>query len=194
MKANRASAICLALLLGGCSSRLPHEGPEWEPARQANEMIFLYDRDADGVLNTAELQASPGLKASLQRCDGDLDGCLSEREIAARLSFYRDCRDLRLPVVCEITRDGRPLVGAVVRAVPDEALANVIETAEGTTDSQGRAALVTAEAAAQGLHPGMFTVEVTSSVIPEGQATFGLEAAPDGGPEGLLARFEVGGR
>ncbi len=195
MRFTRASAMYLTLfLLVGCSSRLPHEGPAWKPARQASEMIFLYDSDGDGVLSVTELQASPGLRASLQRCDGDLDGCLCERELAARLSFYRDCRDLRLPVVCEITHDGRPLAGAVVRAVPDKALGGLIEPAEGTTDSRGRAALATAETTAAGVRPGMFTIEVTSSAIPAGQATFGLEAAPDGGPKGLLARFDVSGR
>ena len=49
----------------------------WPVRRKADKAIELYDKDSSGSLNEAELAASPGLLAALDRYDKDRDHQIS---------------------------------------------------------------------------------------------------------------------
>jgi len=196
----RACAVLPVLMVAACSSRLPHEGPPWDPPRDARKAMARYDTNGDGFIGPGEIEISPGLSAALPRADQDGDGRLDEWEITARISLYRDCRTMRLPCTCHVTIGDEPLVGAEVRLAPDEFLGTTITAAAGLTDENGAAELKIEGAAELGVHPGMYRVEIskkdatgqeTIGAWYNRETTFGHEAAPDAGPVGAEPKFAL---
>lgn len=190
------------LKMWACSLRLFEEGPSWNPSSSAGWALYKYDDDGDGAIGPEELEESPGLKASTARIDLNNDGKLDRGEIAARLRFYDDCRDYLVKTVCRVTLDGKPLAGATVRLRPDWFIRSTIDQAEGTTDSRGRAVMSIPGEPDEGVHPGIYSVEISlldgagepTEDLParyNSTTTLGYEAAPDGGPEGLEPVFEL---
>ena len=62
-------------------------------------------------------------RTAADRLDGNGDGRIDAAEIEARVSLYRDARDLRLPVRLRFRSGGRPLANASMQLVPAAALA-----------------------------------------------------------------------
>jgi len=108
------------------------------PSDAASGAIELYDKDGSGALDDSELAASPGLLAAKSRYDTDGDGRISEDEIVARLKSVFGAGSRWLTINCQILKGGRPLAGAKVRFVPEPFFGDALQTAAGTTDSQGR--------------------------------------------------------
>lgn len=194
--------LLILLLVAGCGSgpkRLAYEGPAWNPSSQAAKIIEMHDADGNGVLGPEELEKSPAMKAALRFGDRNRDGKLDQTEIMARLSFFRDSRTYRAKTVCLVTSSGKPLAGVAVRFVPEEAIAGVIGPAQGVTDASGRAAMAVEGAAQPGVPPGFYKVEILKKDTASGtisprftaETTLGCEVAPDGGPEGLMPKFDV---
>jgi hypothetical protein len=131
----------LLLLSSGCGSlAVPRiEQPNVDSQSAAAEAIRLYDKEADGRLNSAELSACPAI--SLDKYDQDSDGFVSEDEVAARLLTIFSTNAGLLEVRCRITLGGRPLSGATLRLIPEPFLANALHAAEGTTDANGTAVM-----------------------------------------------------
>lgn len=193
-------AILLAAGCGGRPTRLAYEGPAWNPTAQARRAIELHDRNGDGVIDAEELEKCPALKAASIIADRNRDGRLDQMELMARLSLFRDCRSYLVNTVCSVVANGRPLEGATVRFVPDEAIAGIIQPAVGVTDSLGKAAMKVEGRSQPGVQLGFYTVELsktdaagdeTVEAAYGGQSQFSYEAAPDGGVERLTPRFEL---
>jgi hypothetical protein len=152
------------VLLAGCGSQRPARVPipDWDPPGFADAILPKLDTNGDGLIDQRELNTAPGLAAGARRIDSDRDGKLSRDELAARFAKYRD-RQLGLTSKeFRVTHNGRPLVGAEVRLVPEFFLNDVIEPATGTTIGQG---IVRPSVAGQPmalLAPGYYRVEVTS--------------------------------
>jgi hypothetical protein len=186
-----AAAALLAILLVGCSSK-PQSAtiPDWDPSGFASAILEQLDKNSDSAVDNAELAEAPGLAFGAKLIDDDKDGKLSREELEARFAKYRD-RELGLTSKeFRVTYNGRPLVGAEVRFVPEFFLSDVIEPATGTTIIQG---IVNPSIEGQKtalMRVGYYRVEVTSPNVKlpakfNTATTVGVEVSPfDDAPTG----------
>jgi hypothetical protein len=184
------------MVASGCGySGPPRTYPDRPDPRAGENAIKLYDTDKDGFLDAKELEQVPGLKAAIKQVDLDKDGKISAAEISARIQAWAAFNVGRLSVSCRITHNGVPLTGATVKLVPEKFLGEQLQTAEGTTDSHGVAAMKTA--GQRGVCPGFYRVEITKAgeAIPAKYNTetrLGQEAANDAaGVENGIAKFDL---
>jgi hypothetical protein len=186
--------LCIGLIvlavLAGCSggsgSRI--QSPSFSGSSAAKKALEAFDKNGDGLLDDAELAASPGLLVAKSAIDTNRDGKLSADEIAARVNSYRSSGIGLMSIVCSVTRDGQPLSGATVRFVPEPFLADVIQSAEGKTERDGSVELRADGMALPGIQLGLYRVEVSlrnskgSETIPEkynSRTTLGQEISGD---------------
>lgn len=189
----RGSLLVLIMALG-CSkapSRVVQDRPAGNSGAQA---IALHDKDKDGFLSGAELDAAPGLKAALPQVDANQDSKISPDEITARVNAWAKSGVGRMTVVCLVTHNGAPLDGAEVKLVPESFLGDNLKAAVGNT-AQGTAMPKVPMDDVSGVGPGFYRIEITAPMgIPEKyntQTTLGTEVSAEalrGGP----LRFEVG--
>ena len=130
--------------------------------------IAQFDTNRDGVIAGAELDKCPGLKAAIDRVDPDGTGKITAEMIAARVEAWDKSRIGRMPVQCVVTHNGKPLVGALVKFVPEKFLVDNYDghwTATGETNKNGRV-MVTIPVSGDrydppGVLPGFYRVEIT---------------------------------
>ncbi len=154
------------LSLAGCSggpSRLT--APSWDAESMSEQAIVDFDKDADGLLSTEELDAAPGLKYNARQLDTDRDGLLSREEIQARIARYQKMGVGLTPFSCNVLLNNRPLVGAKVRLVPESFLGEVVQPQESVSKERGMVTF-TAEGVNMSVVPVcMYRVEITSSEV-----------------------------
>jgi hypothetical protein len=97
----------------------------------------LYDKNGDGVVNGAELDQAPGLKAAMTTLDTNGDQGVSAEEVAARVTAWKGMQTGMTTVRCRVTLDGQPLPGAKVVFEPEPFLGTEIKAAIGTTNPFG---------------------------------------------------------
>lgn len=142
--------LCLAavaLILGGCSGPggAAIGPPDISPSSNAAKAIELYDKDGDGQLSEAELEACPGILSAVGSYDTNSDGQVSEEEIEAHLQSILNSGISLLGVNCTIKKARRPLGNVKVRFVPEEFLEGAVAEAVGTTDQNGMAMMIAVE-------------------------------------------------
>ncbi len=153
----------------------------------------LYDKDGDGFLAGAELDASPGIKAAMATIDADQDGKVTADEISERIKAWQATRYGVMSLGCVFTMDGQPLAGATVTFEPEPFLGNDIKAGIAETTSTGR--ILPSIPAEQrptkdmpaGLQLGLYRVRVSKKVngqetIPEKfntETTVGQEISMD---------------
>lgn len=193
--------VCVAAVsLIGCSGapgRIATPSVDGEEAAQA--ALELYDRDADAILNSEELQASPPLLDALATYDTNRDGSLAHDELVAGIDSWqrRGIGAMALPFTVRL--DGRPLQGAEVKLTPVPFLGDAIAAAAGVADETGSGSLQISgdrpPNVPQNLpvvQPGLYLVEIThpTIVLPEAYnkaSTLGLEAGIAGqNPSGVV--------
>jgi hypothetical protein len=113
--------------------------PKIDPQAAAAEAMRAYDTSGDGQLDATELNASPALKSTLKYVDKDSDGKIATAELQARLEQLFAMPVTFTDVQCIVTRGGRPLTSAEVRLVPEPFLGEALHEATATTDEQGAA-------------------------------------------------------
>lgn len=173
------SAI-MALLLGvaGCSGRPGRVAAPTIPDDAGEQAVAKYDANGNGAIDGDELLKVPALKATLKRVDKSGDGKVTADEINERVAAWRKAGAGIMRVGVYVTRDGRPLSGAVVKLVPESFLGAAVKTAQTTTRSNGGGFLeISRDPAEAGVQLGFYRVEVT-------------QPGPDG-QEQLPARFNV---
>jgi hypothetical protein len=189
-----------ALACVGCSQRpAPVPLPDFDPPTAGKAAIIDYDTDGDQALAGDELDRVPGIKKSLAAFDVNVDGKVTAEEIAARLQQTFDQKlGLCPPFGCRVLLDGRPLVGATVRFVPEAFLGGTTKLASGVTDQQGIARVQVAQEelpsklkGIRGIQPGIFKVEITHPqfdipAIYNTQTIFGQEISN----ESILLRMD----
>jgi hypothetical protein len=161
----RALGLIASLItLCGCwGGSLPRVYPDKPDARAGERAIELYDANKDGLLDAAELEKVPGLKAAVQNVDLNKDGKISAAEISARIGAWADSKMGRMGVTCNLTHNGQPLIGATVKFIPESFLGGELKPAEGTTDAFGIARMSTPASGQRGICPGFYRVEITKS-------------------------------
>jgi hypothetical protein len=154
------------VFLIGCDYGLVHPAPpKYKPSVEAAKAMDLFDTNRDGKIAGPELEACPGLKASLKVAGSDAATGLTLQQIAARVQRWKDSRLCHMtPLSCLVTRDGQPLANATVKFTPEEFLADVLtESPTGTTNHLGMAMVAAPAnlAVGPGITPGMYRVEIT---------------------------------
>jgi hypothetical protein len=160
---SRQQLALLVLLLGlGCSKSGGVKAPEVDPQAATEKALEEYDKNRDGFLDGKELERCPGLKSVLTKLDKDKDGRLSKDELGKGLEPFQQTAVGSMSVVCRITLQDRPLVGASVLLEPEAFLGPNIKPARATTDAQGVAVMKLEGGSAPGCHVGIYRVRITS--------------------------------
>ncbi len=79
-----------------------------------------------------------------------------------RIQAWADSKLGRKIVTCIVTHNGKPLVGATVKFVPESFLGSELKTAEGTANAHGAARLKVPGSPNPGVSPGFYRVEITN--------------------------------
>jgi hypothetical protein len=181
----RFAAGLMAALLLGCGGNKPEPVsiPEWDPEGFAAAILEKLDKNGDGAIDKSEVAAAPGLQAGARLIDQDGDGRLTHDELVARFARYRDRRLGLTSKELRVSYNGRPLAGAEVRLVPEFFLADMLETATGTTVAQGIVHPSIPDQQMALVRVGYFRVEVTSPKVKlpakfNTATTVGVEVSP----------------
>jgi len=166
----RVTAIVGLLQLFGCNAQPSRiAGVKIDVQHAAERIMAEYDKDHNGSLSQEELAAVPAINANRKWYDADKDGQISQEELRKGLRDIFNPKDGLLSVACEVTRNGQPLTGAVVKFIPMPELDGAIPPASGITDTQGSAFLNLADedrpkntpSRIPVVRPGLYLVEVT---------------------------------
>ena len=179
-------AISLMVAIG-CQRKPPRLYPPPIDASAAGaQAIEMYDTNKDGKISGAELDKCPALKAAMARIDRTGEGAITAAMITARIRAWQDSKLGRMPFMCTVLHNGKPLVGAEVKLVPEKFLGDKMQTASGKTNQNGMAMLsvpTTGRDDPPGVAPGLYRVEITKgSEIPakyNTETTLGQEVAQD---------------
>jgi hypothetical protein len=190
--------ICLLSILSlagnGCSSRPDAiKTVDVNPSSASQAAFAAYDTNNDGLLDDQELNRVPGIAKYKSLYDLDNNGSVSQDEVFARLDLWKSQGLGFRSLVIGVTMDGRPLVGAHIKLVPEPYLGEAVHMAVGETDSSGEATMATdlehlpprlAERGIAGVTGGTYKIEVThpSKNIParyNTATTIGEEVASD---------------
>lgn len=181
----------------GCSRKQSGVNiPYWDPAGFAGAVIERLDKSGDSLIDKTELADAPGLAYGARFIDGDSDGKLSREELESRFTRYRE-RQLGLTLQqFRVTHNGRPLVGATVRLVPEFFLSETIEAAEGTTVVQGLLSPSIPGQQTPLIRVGYYRVEVTSPNVAlpakfNTATTVGVEVSPFPGEPADAGMVEI---
>ena len=178
------AASSLFMLLAGCSNRPAGVSiPDWDPAGFADAVVEQLDKNGDASVDKGELGGAPGLAFGARFIDKDGDGKLSREELVARFTLYRDRRVGMTAYELRISHNGRPLVGAEVRLVPEFFLTDILEPATGTTIAQGTVRPSIAGQPTALMRVGYYRVEVNSPTVKlpakfNSATTVGVELSP----------------
>jgi hypothetical protein len=157
----------MLVILAGCSSNSASVAmPTIDPKEAGNAAVAAYDINQDGMIDAAESDKTPPLKAILRGIDSDGDSKISGDEIAARIDQWHERNIVINTFVCKVLYNGAPLSGAVVTFVPEEFLGPNIPSARGVTSPQGYATLTVASdelpvSNLSGVYCGLYRVEIS---------------------------------
>lgn len=138
--------FALSLALTGCGrgpARI--DAPEIDPESSADKAIELYDSNNDNSLNEAELAGCPGIRSMVSLYDTDGNKSVDRTEIAQRLGELFKNRVGLTQLRSRVTYRGRPLPNATIVFEPESYLGDDVQTAQGTTNSNGSAQMGIAE-------------------------------------------------
>ena len=154
------------LLAAGCGSGTVtpevQSPARYDPTAMTTAAFAEYDRDKNGSLEGAELDACPALKGSLAGIDTNRDGKISTAELKARFEGYAAANTGSVSVTVSVTLDGAPLADATVQFVPEAFMGGAVQEATGTTGADGvTTSFTTGGKTYAGLQPGLYKVKVT---------------------------------
>jgi hypothetical protein len=181
----------MCILTTGCSrGPTPVKPPFIDPVEASRQAMELYDTDHDGELSDQELAACPGILQHRDVYDTDHNGKISRQEVEDRILSLRSSRVGLTILQVQVRLDGRPLISAVVKLIPEKYLGDDIKAAVGTTAGGGLASmripeedLPAAQHGLAGVHYGTYKVEITHPTVKipakyNTQTTLGYETEP----------------
>jgi len=132
----------VCLLVGGIAgcgagSRAPVSIPSYDVEAMAGAAMAAYDKNGDGALDAAELEACPGLKASLANIDANKDKKLTPDELKARFESYERSGAGAVGYTIRLWLDGAPLTDANVTLTPESFMGSAIGPATGKSNADG---------------------------------------------------------
>jgi hypothetical protein len=159
---------CLAFSFGCDRPPDGHRISPFNSVRDAASAMKLYDTNHDGKISDDELDAVPGLKASLALLKTDSKKGVTSELLAERLKNWNDSRIGRMALAVALTHNGRPLVDATVKFIPEKFLSEDLpDAATGTTRKDGVAIVslptIPDSELPPGVPPGMYRIEITKA-------------------------------
>ena len=145
-----------------------------------------------------------GILGQLEAYDQDKDERVSAPEIAARIKQWQVRGTGLRPFSCGVSFQGRPLVGAEVRLVPEAFLGNDVKTASGTTADFGRAPVRIApeklpedQKDIPGVQLGIYKVQITHPTVKlparfNTETTLGVEIGERASKEPIVFELKSG--
>lgn len=192
--------LCVLMLvtLASCQTA-PESGPSPPPlSRCADHALHALDRNGDGQLDRAELEACPAILNALEKYDLNRDGRVSREELAQRFRLFCRERPATKSVTFQVLLEDKPLIGATVRLEPEPFLGPRCKPAEGLTDTMGITTPRTPELGLGGVYCGLYRI-VISWKDSEGRerlpqryntaTTLGQEISPDLPPAIIILRL-----
>jgi hypothetical protein len=157
------AAVLVIVATAGCDRGPARVVAPSIPAKStAAAAIQQFDKNNDGKLTGAELDACPSLKNSVDLFGNKPHDTVTADMIAERISAWRQSGVARMAVTCRITRNDKPLAGAVVKLVPEQFLGGSLPMGQGKTDNSGIAAISMVDGSdPPGMPCGFYRVEVT---------------------------------
>lgn len=125
----------------------------------------LWGTNRDGGLDGEELLQCPGLARDIGAIDSDKDGIISRAELLARLAAF-EANGTRLKAASFlVTLNGKPLVDAEVRLIPEQFIEDILEPAYGKTNTVGILRPQSETADLRAMQLGYYRVAVESPLI-----------------------------
>jgi len=136
---SRVDVLSLAvslMIVAGCSGRPARlVPPKMNASAAAAEAMTLYDTNKDGKISGNEFDQCSSLKEIAK------DGEVTADMLVELLNRWQNGRIGRIGVVVKVLHNGKPLVGASVKAVPEKFLGTNFKPITGTTIAGGRVGL-----------------------------------------------------
>jgi hypothetical protein len=130
--------LCAALVgCGGKNASLT--APSYDPAGMAQAAISQYDKNGNGSIDGAELDAIPALKSSLAAIDTNKDKAISLAELTTRFESYQAANVGALGVSVMVRVNGTRMGGVTVTFVPEDCMKGTAKGGSGTTGDDGAA-------------------------------------------------------
>ncbi|MGI9457904.1 MAG: hypothetical protein ACR2NU_15170 [Aeoliella sp.] len=157
--------VLMLLAATGCTGNSMHvELPDLDPGKVAASALESLDQNGDGAIAGEELDQCPSLKSSAGGIDQNGDRRLTAEEIEARLRKYLDDQIGVQSLICFVSLDDRPLVGAEIVLQPESFLEEAIQPALGTTAEDGAAVMMTDDGKLPGVQPGFYRVRISKVI------------------------------
>jgi hypothetical protein len=153
--------VVLAGLGNGCGGAGRVAAPTYDPDSMARAAMLEFDRNSDGKLDAAELEACPALKSALPRITEGKRAYLTEEDIANELREFQESKLGLRSVRCRVLRDGLGVAGVVVTCTPESFMNDVIKPGTGTSDAKGNVHLKIVGEDTEGLALGYYRVEAS---------------------------------
>ena len=137
MRLTAGVLLALSLSAAGCGSGGTSGPPAYDPDALARAAIAQFDKNGNGTLEGAELDACPSLKSALAALDKNKDKAISADELADRFRSYKATGVSATSFSCSVRLNGQPLEGATVAFTPEDFMKGTITGGSGTTDRGG---------------------------------------------------------
>jgi hypothetical protein len=165
--------------------------PSIDADAAGQEAMKLYDANNDGKISGAEFDKVPSLLQALANLPNKStkEKGITAADITARIKIWQQSKIGRIGgVFAMVTRNGKPLVGAEVKFVPEKFLGGNMPVCKGSNPTGPDGSVEISETVEpgdpKGVPPGYYRVEIT---MPDGsvpakyntQSIFGEEVSSD---------------
>jgi len=135
--------------------------PSYDPGAMADAAIKQFDKNNNGTIEGAELDACPALKVSLAAIDTDKNQALSKDELVERFKAYKAAGAGAIAFGCVVKVGGQPLSEAEVTFTPEECMKGAVKGGSGQTLNDGSVRVSAEGSSVVGLPPGLYKISVS---------------------------------
>ena len=137
---------------------------DYDPESMTQAAMKEFDRDGNGMIEGAELDACPALKAAGGGIDTNRDKKISTDELRARFEADKATNAGSVAVPVTLTLDRVPLADATVTFVPEACMGGKTKEATGKSGTDGMVRSFTVDGKeCLGLQPGLYRIKVSKA-------------------------------
>jgi hypothetical protein len=153
--------LALSVAAVGCGGPAAVARPSYDPDAMARAAMAAYDKNNDGKLDAAELEACPALKSALPKIVANKRDYLTEQDIADRLRDFQKSRMGLRGTRCRVWRGERPVAGVTITFVPEGFMGDAIKPASGVSDEHGYVNMTSNDGQDPGVNLGYYRIEAS---------------------------------